>query len=962
MPAIIQIDQVGLVPAGTPGKSRSDGLLTGALVTITSTGGGTTHALNLLWIPDGDQGTPASFLNPTPTTWTFAPTVNSPGTYRIELDVDGDVQVRELRMRTSLLGLILGAMNETGDPAATLLNQGAPVIAASEDNEDELTMPPALSGLEQSAAPSPFLGGNFGAWYRKLRDMAIQIEDRAAGLFPAGFQNPDNGLTNPDTVLTYASAGGTLSVAPSATFWDHFYQGLRRRVESNLLSAGMGVGGLFLLFVGADGTLQIEGPMGGAGDAGDVLGVFTDQVPVAWVVVESGGVLALMIDARHGLSMTPGEKTLIQLGLGGLWNEGLLPINFTLGDGSLDAHAIFGLDDGVVAALDLQREVADASPGSEPQALRPTVEVLRWLFRAAPGVWARAAGNVSFPINALGATPGHNANGTSLAIPANGEFVLATYFAAPTLPGTPGGASAHEGDQLFAIAGQAVFAGLAAAQAAAARVLLDLDLDGLPNSMTPICTVIIQKDTGFANAADSRIVATSDGSAFVDHRRIRRGGVFGGGGGGGATTWLALTDTPASYAGTAEQLTGPNTGETAIEGKPQTRVTAEDTLRIQNGGVFIGANDPGNRGGASSGLAIVAVGDAALAAATTGTDLIAIGSNAGAAVTSSQKHVLIGSRAGVEITTDALEGNVYIGYEAGEFVAGAAESESQKNVAIGTQALQGTATGQTGIIFTVAIGYRAMQNVATGAIANVAVGHQAGVSISTGDHNTLAGDLAGDGITTGSRNVVIGAAMAVSAAADDDVIAIGSLAPSNAGQLVVVDPDLGGVFIGASTPGNWPTLTGVDNTIVGDAAGTALTSGTRNVMVGANAGLGVTTGVDNVFLGQDAGDGMSADTNGVILIGRNVAAPGGVTADNEVNVGNVFMGNRAGGQNARIGGSGSLVTDASLELPSTVGALLLNRLTTTQRDALTPVDGMLLYNSTTNTFQGYENGTWTNFI
>jgi hypothetical protein len=33
-------------------------------------------------------------------------------------------------------------------------------------------------------------------------------------------------------------------------------------------------------------------------------------------------------------------------------------------------------------------------------------------------------------------------------------------------------------------------------------------------------------------------------------------------------------------------------------------------------------------------------------------------------------------------------------------------------------------------------------------------------------------------------------------------------------------------------------------------------------------------------------------------------------------------------------------------------------LTTTERNALTAVNGMLVYNSTDNKFQGYENGAW----
>lgn len=36
--------------------------------------------------------------------------------------------------------------------------------------------------------------------------------------------------------------------------------------------------------------------------------------------------------------------------------------------------------------------------------------------------------------------------------------------------------------------------------------------------------------------------------------------------------------------------------------------------------------------------------------------------------------------------------------------------------------------------------------------------------------------------------------------------------------------------------------------------------------------------------------------------------------------------------------------------------------TTSERDAIEAVNGMIIYNSTTNKFQGYENGSWANLI
>jgi hypothetical protein len=42
--------------------------------------------------------------------------------------------------------------------------------------------------------------------------------------------------------------------------------------------------------------------------------------------------------------------------------------------------------------------------------------------------------------------------------------------------------------------------------------------------------------------------------------------------------------------------------------------------------------------------------------------------------------------------------------------------------------------------------------------------------------------------------------------------------------------------------------------------------------------------------------------------------------------------------------------------------LKVGSMTTTQRDALTAENGWIIYNSTLNKFQGYENGAWANLI
>jgi hypothetical protein len=57
-------------------------------------------------------------------------------------------------------------------------------------------------------------------------------------------------------------------------------------------------------------------------------------------------------------------------------------------------------------------------------------------------------------------------------------------------------------------------------------------------------------------------------------------------------------------------------------------------------------------------------------------------------------------------------------------------------------------------------------------------------------------------------------------------------------------------------------------------------------------------------------------------------------------------------------GIGTTSPQGALDVSSTTGALIVPRMTTTQRNALTAVNGMIIYNTTTNQFNFYENGAW----
>lgn len=97
---------------------------------------------------------------------------------------------------------------------------------------------------------------------------------------------------------------------------------------------------------------------------------------------------------------------------------------------------------------------------------------------------------------------------------------------------------------------------------------------------------------------------------------------------------------------------------------------------------------------------------------------------------------------------------------------------------------------------------------------------------------------------------------------------------------------------------------------------------------------------------------MAATTIGGVFIVRDTDGVSVISFDGRAGYYNYITGSNFGV------GTTSPATSALLELSSTTGALLLPRMTTDQRNALTAINGMLIYNSTTNAFNFYENGAW----
>ena len=118
MTAQITFDQTGL-PAGVPGRARTDGLDTGALVTI-SNGSGNPCRCELWWYPPDDSGVAASLTQVAPNQWTIQPTATTYGEYAVRMIEDEgtlneteDIKIFGIRYPSS--GLLITALNSRGD-------------------------------------------------------------------------------------------------------------------------------------------------------------------------------------------------------------------------------------------------------------------------------------------------------------------------------------------------------------------------------------------------------------------------------------------------------------------------------------------------------------------------------------------------------------------------------------------------------------------------------------------------------------------------------------------------------------------------------------------------------------------------------------------------------------------------------------------------------------------------------
>lgn len=323
-----------------------------------------------------------------------------------------------------------------------------------------------------------------------------------------------------------------------------------------------------------------------------------------------------------------------------------------------------------------------------------------------------------------------------------------------------------------------------------------------------------------------------------------------------------------------------------------------------------------------------------------------------------------GSQAGNAITSAA--NNIFIGANAGIL-----HQSGSANVVVGTSSFSVNISGVENTMFG-----HGVAGLLTGS-RNTFIGYTTGIGATTADNNIILGHRVGRGLsgsstvglTTGSYNIIIGngeTGLTIGSATYNNILGVGAAPHQQNGTYV----NAFGAYAGQTTA----DVTRSFSMYLGSGS---VSEGDNEAVIGGSL-------VNKFFFGQGkfavASGGYLADiimqphspaTSSALTFFSNQTNANGINWTFGVSqptgtgiAGDIIWSHaptvQSSGvtQNALAEGLRFKGIDGSLQLNSSTGYLLLNRLTTTNRNLITGVNGMLIYNSTTNTFQGYGAGSW----
>jgi hypothetical protein len=320
------------------------------------------------------------------------------------------------------------------------------------------------------------------------RDRITAAEDEAQDTTsPSGFVN------RASSVISFSNATRRLSISPAALGWTFWVNGTRFTKTALEQIAIPDVEGLHHIYYNDAGSLASTMTF-----SEDIITRYAYVAAVYWNA--TAGEAVLFADERHGMDMSPTTHVYLHSTQGAQYESGMALGGFTIGNGTLDAHAQFGVEAGQFRDEDILHELAaDSAPATIPVMYRT----------GAAGYWRVDTPDtfptIQYPTGRLAYNEWDGSTWTQTEVP-NNDYVLTHIFAT------------NDVDYPYrGIQGQATYGNISQARAGATAEVASLITEGLPMvEFILVATVIFQTGNTLTNTPKARIVTTDTGDNYVN--------------------------------------------------------------------------------------------------------------------------------------------------------------------------------------------------------------------------------------------------------------------------------------------------------------------------------------------------------------------------------------------------------------------------------------------------------------
>lgn len=359
-----------------------------------------------------------------------------------------------------------------------------------------------------------------------------------------GFTN----YNNTDNTLSFSNSTRTFSISPTGDDF-YFYQEGVKYISTGDNIVISNTEGTHLIYYDEGELLEIVNPT-----ESEIEDIIKNKVTVSWLYWDATNSQEIYFaNERHTYHLDTWVHYYLHKALGTQYISGLgvSTVN-TLGDGSLDSHAQFAINNGTISDEDIETDVPFFSQTS----------TIYYYYKSGT-LWKRSSNpTFSFPVGATPLPQYNTISGGSglLSEVTSGSFVLNYVFALNS------NADAYK---LFAVTGQSQYGTLSEAQTAAKSGKGLIQMPPFLQEAKLLYVFIIEGKTSFTNSVNARLrkaisPVTGLEVDYVDFR-LSNSSPSGGSSGSETTTFLSNTDTPSSYAGEGGKLVRVNAGEDALE-------------------------------------------------------------------------------------------------------------------------------------------------------------------------------------------------------------------------------------------------------------------------------------------------------------------------------------------------------------------------------------------------------------